>query len=55
MENYAALGYLLSQIKETSQDLHRGPSESLQLAGIISQRERGERGKNSPQPTADQH
>ena len=56
MENYAALGDLLSQIKETSQDLHQGPSEGLQLAGIISERERGERGKkNSPQPTADQH
>lgn len=37
MENYAALGYLLSQRKETAQDLHRGPSKSLYLTGLISE------------------
>lgn len=51
MENYAALGYLLSQRKETAQDLHRGPSKSLYLTGLISEGQRGEHRKNSSKQT----
>lgn len=42
MENYAALGYLLSQSKETAQDVHQGLSKSLYLRGIQSEGGRGE-------------
>lgn len=38
MENHTALGYLLSQRKETSQDLHQVPSQKLHLTGIRSDR-----------------
>lgn len=50
MENYTALGYLLSQSKETSHDLHQVPSKSLLLAGIKSDGCAGK--KNSCQPAA---
>lgn len=45
MENYAALGYLLSQSKEIAQDLHHGLSKSLYLRGIKSEGEEESLGK----------